>query len=280
MDKTFIVFLTAPLLTAGMPAEAVEPAPIVVCYPGGAVDESDARGAMDAMLRVLERVGQWPQHSFTSLFTAEADECTRLMDEKKPSFAITSLGLFLELRPEHHLVPVARPRISGSDSERYRVIVQQGKYKGMDDLEGRSLGGTVLEEPEFIGRIVFAGKYDPASFFVLKPSKHAIRALRSLDQGELDAVILNGQQFAGLGALDFRNPLEAIFTSDEIPLMGAVADGRSSTAADRARFARALEGLCTDSEGSKLCALFGVESFAGVDPVAFEPMVERWDGGK
>ncbi|MGH8567464.1 MAG: sterol transporter periplasmic substrate-binding protein BstB, partial [Gammaproteobacteria bacterium] len=68
--------------------------------------------------------------------------------------------------------------------------------------------------------------------------------------------------------------------SEEIPLMGVVADDRTGSAADRDRFARALEGLCADTEGAKLCRLFGVESFAGVDPVVFEPMIELWDGGK
>ncbi|MGH8570728.1 MAG: sterol transporter periplasmic substrate-binding protein BstB, partial [Gammaproteobacteria bacterium] len=235
------IFLAARLPAVLLPVGAAEPTPIVVCYPGGAVNENDARGAMDAMLRVVERLGGWPGKSFTSFFTAEADECKRLMGEKQPGFAITSLGLYLELRAEHYLIPLAQPRIDGSTTERIRVVVRQGKYKGLADLKGKSLGGTVLAEPEFVARIVFAGKYDPASFFVLKPSKHAIRALRALDKGELDAVILNGQQFAGLGSLHLSNPIEAIFTSEEIPLMGVVADDRTGSAADRDRFARALE---------------------------------------
>ena len=274
------IFLAVGLPAVLAPVGAAEPAPIVVCYPGGAVNEKDARGAMDAMLRVVERLGGWPEKSFTSFFTTEPDECKRLMGDKKPGFAITSLGLYLELRAGHHLIPLAQPRINGSNTERIRVVVREGKYKALEDLEGKSLGGTVLAEPEFVSRIVFAGKYDPASFFVLKPSKHAIRALRALDKGELDAVILNGQQFAALGSLDLSNPIAAIFTSEEIPLMGVVANDRTGSAADRARFARALEGLCADSEGKKLCRLFGVESFHTVDPVVFEPMIELWESGK
>jgi hypothetical protein len=274
------IFPAARVPAVLLPVAAAEPTPIVMCYPGGVVNENDARGAMDAMLRVVERLGRWPEKSFTSFFTAEVDECKRLIGEKQPGFAITSLGLYLELRAEHHLIPLAQPRINGSNTERIRVAVQKGKYKGLEDLKGKSLGGTVLAEPEFVGRIVFAGKYDPASFFVLKPSKHAIRALRALDKGELDAVILNGQQFAALGSLDLSKPIEAIFTSEEIPLMGVVANDRTGSAADRARFARALEGLCVDSEGKKLCQLFGVESFHTVDPVVFEPMIDLWDGGK
>lgn len=259
-------------------AASADPNPeiIVVCYPGGSVNAQDASGAMNSMLRVLERVGQWQENSFNTLFTTKADECRKQIAEKNPRFAIISLGLYLELRNQHNLVPVSQPKIKGRTSERYRVMAQKGKYKNLGELKGKTLGGTVLEEPLFIGRIVFAGKYDPASFFVLKPSNQAIRALRALDKGELDAVILNEQQFNALSSLHLQTPLEAVFTSEEIPLMGVVANSTTTSAEDRTRFSKALEQMCTDPEGKKLCDMFGVESFASVDAAVFEPMVKQW----
>ena len=275
MRKTYLVIIASLLFPIAIYA-APDPEMIVVCYPGGSVNAKDANGAMSSMLRVVERVGQWQENSFNSLFTSKADECREQMTAKNPKFAITSLGLYLELRSQHNLVPVVQPKIKGSSSERYRVMVQKDKYKSLADLKGNTLGGTVLEEPAFIGKIVFAGKYDPASFFVLKPSNQAIRALRSLDKGELDAVILNEQQFAGLASLQMKTPLEAVFTSEEIPLMGVVANSATTTVEERTRFGKALEGMCIDAEGKKLCDLFGVDSFATVDAAVFEPMVKLW----
>jgi ABC-type phosphate/phosphonate transport system substrate-binding protein len=279
MRKTYLVIIASLLFPIAIYA-APDPEMIVVCYPGGSVNAKDANGAMSSMLRVVERVGQWQENSFNSLFTAKADECRKQMAAKNPKFAITSLGLYLELRSQHNLVPVVQPKIKGSTTEQYRVMVQKDKYKSLADLKGKTLGGTVLEEPAFIGKIVFAGKYDPASFFVLKTSNQAIRALRSLDKGELDAVILNEQQFAGLASLQMKTPLEAVFTSEEIPLMGVVANSATTTAEERARFGKALEGMCTDTEGKKLCELFGVEAFTSVDAAVFEPMVKLWTEGK
>jgi len=279
MRKTYLIFIASLLFPIALYA-APDPEMIVVCYPGGSVNAKDANGAMSSMLRVVERVGQWQENSFSSLFTAKADECRKEMTAKNPKFAITSLGLYLELRSQHNLVPVVQPKIKGSTTERYRVMVQKDKFKSLADLKGKTLGGTVLEEPAFIGKIVFAGKYDPASFFVLKPSNQAIRALRSLDKGELDAVILNEQQYAGLASLQMKTPLEAIFTSGEIPLMGVVANSVTTTAEEHARFGKALEGMCTDTEGKKLCELFGVEAFTSVDAAVFEPMVKLWAEGK
>lgn len=261
-------------------ATAAEPAPIVVCYPGGPVNEAEANGAMASMLRVVERVGQWPANSFTSMFTAKASECRKMLSEKKPGFAITSLGIFLEQRAEHNLVPVAQPRIKGASTERYQVVVQKGRFKTLEELKGKTVGGTVLEEPVFIGRIVFAGRFDPAEFFVLKPSRQALRALRSVDSGALDAVILNGQQAAALGSLPLKNPVEPVFTSEAIPLAGVSADAKATTEEERGRFAKALEEMCSDAEGKKLCDLFGVEAFISANPAAFEPMVKLWEKGK
>jgi ABC-type phosphate/phosphonate transport system substrate-binding protein len=279
MLKIYLIVI-AGLLTPFAANAAVNPEIIVVCYPGGSVNIKDANGAMSSMLRVVERVGQWQENSFNSLFTTKTDECRKQLAEKNPKFAITSLGLYLELRTQHNLVPVVQPKIKGGTSERYRVMVQKGKYKSLDELRGKTLGGTVLEEQSFIGKIVFAGKYDPASFFDLKTTTQAIRALRALDKGELDAVILNEQQFGGLASLHLDTPLETIFTSDEIPLMGVVANNAITTTEERARFGKALEGMCTDSEGKKLCELFGVESFVPVDAAVFEPMVKLWTDGK
>ena len=279
MRKTCLIIIASLLIPFAINA-APNPEMIVVCYPGGSVNAKDANGAMSSMLRVVERVGQWQENSFNSLFTAKADECRTQMAEKHPKFAITSLGLYLELRSQHNLIPIVQPKIKGLTSERYRIMAQKDKYKSLIELKGKTLGGTVLEEPAFIGKIVFSGKYDPASFFVLKTSNQAIRALRSLDKGELDAVILNEQQFGGLALLQLKTPLEAVFTSEEIPLMGVVANSATTTAEERAHFGQALEGMCTDTEGKKLCELFGVEAFVTVNPAVFEPMVKLWAEGK
>lgn len=254
------------------------PETLVVCYPGGPVSAKDANAAMASMLRVVERVGQWSANTFDSLFTTKLDECRQQMAEKKPKFAITSLGLYLELRTANHLSPLVQPKIKGQTTEQYHVIVQQGKFGSLDDLKGKTLGGTVLEESAFIGKIVFAGEYDLAKDFVLKPTNQPIRALRSLDKGELDAVVLNEQQYGALASLKLENPVESVFTSAPIPLMGVVADTANTTVEERARFGKALEGMCADAEGKKLCELFGVESFAPVNPSVFEPMLKLWGG--
>lgn len=276
--RSLFVLLFIGLLADGALAGAGRPLDVIVCYPGGSVSQTDARNAMDSMLRVVERIGHWPANQFVSSFTTKADECRRLLSEKSPQFAITSLGLYLDQRDAAHLLPVAQPRIRGRSTERYRVVAAKGRFTGIDGLKGRRLGGTVLEDPAFVERIVFAGRYKLDGFDV-RPSNQALRALRAVDQGELDAVILDEQQYAGLASLPLRNGLDVVFTSEEIPLMGVVGNATTSSADDRTRFVRALEDLCADAEGQKLCGLFGIEAFRPVDPRIFDPMIRLWASG-
>lgn len=255
------------------------PTPVVVCYPGGPVKDQEANNAMVSMLRIVEKAGQWPKGNFDSFFTTKAEECKRLIRDKKPAFSIMSLGLFLELKEQEQLLPIIQPRIKGKYSEIYRILVQKGKYKTLQDLKDKSLSGTPLEEPLFISRIIFKGALDAASFFKMKPTRQALSALRSLDKGELDAVLLTDQQYASLNSLPFARQLEVIFSSDSIPLMGVAANEKTTSPEDRTRFVTALSNTCSDEEGKKLCDMFGVEAFSRVEARTFEPLFQLWKKG-
>ena len=250
---------------------------VVVCYPGGPVSEDDANKAMSAMLSVVERVGGWPANTFSSSFSSDVEGCKKLLNENKPAFAITSLGIFLEQRDSLHLEPVVQPKMRGETTEQFHLVAIKGRFASLDDLKGKTIGGTVFEEAGFIRKIVFAGKINPEQDFQLKASKQAIRALRALDKGELDAVLLNGQQFAALGSLPLTHELDSVFTSAPLPLMGLVANQESSTSDERARFAKSLANLCKDPDGMKLCGLFAIDAFVPASPAAINPMISLWN---
>ncbi len=256
-----------------------EPSPVVVCYPGGPVSEDDANKAMAAMLGVVEKVGGWPAQSFSSAFSSDVEGCKSLLMQKKPTFAITSLGIFLDQRQSLHLEPVVQPKMRGSSTEQFHLVAIKGRFNALEEIKGKQVGGTVFEEAEFIRRIVFAGQLNPETDFALKPSKQAIRALRSLDKGELDAVLLNGQQFAALGSLPLTHEFDSVFTSTPIPLMGLVANKETSTPEERNRFAKALSDMCNEAEGKKLCDLFAIDAFVPASQAAIQPAITLWDKG-
>jgi ABC-type phosphate/phosphonate transport system substrate-binding protein len=253
---------------------------ILVCYPGGSVRARDAEPALKNMIGVIESIGGWPAGTIKVSFTTKVKTCRKLLADKKPEFAILSLGLFLEYHVKNHLVPLARPRISGRDTDKYRILVRKGSYANLEALKGKTLGGQWLSEPEFLRRIVFRGNLDPTSYFKLSPSRRALRALRKLARGKLDAVIVNELQYNGLSALPFGKDLAVVFASEELPQMGVVADKKKAAAADMTRMKKALDSMCVNAEGKKLCSLFGIEAFVPSNDKTYQAVIKLYQGGK
>lgn len=280
MRPTAIALFAAWALSAGLSAPVLAAAKfdVLVCYPGGGtVTDRQARPAMQKMLGVIESLGGWPAGTFQHSFTAKVGECRKLLAKSKPAITLTSLGLFLEHRAGHHLVPISKPRMAGSSEEIYRVMTKKGGPASLAALKGKTLGGSLLDESEFLQRIVFAGQIDPASHFQLKPAKRALRDLRKLAKGELDAVLVNDQQFRALGSLGFAKELQPIFASKPLPLIGLAADSQQVDAADRQRLTEALSKMCTHETGREVCEMFGLQSFAPANPADYQGVISLWN---
>ena len=290
MNKNFrlmlMVLLSCSLQRTGGAAETKTinapsiPMTVLICYAGGSVQSQDAEAATASMLRVVEESGGWSPGAMTGVFISDVKECGMRLDEQKPPFAITTLGTFLAYREKLDLIPLAQPVIDGISAERYRIMVRKGTHTSLEALKGKTVGGALVDETEFLKRVVLRGAVDPESFFTLKRSQRVLHCLRSLAKGELDAVIVNSQQYRALGSLPFAGELEMAFTSEEVPLVGVVANGQRTTADERNRFARALSQVCKDQEGKQLCELFGVERFVPADVQAFQKAIDLWQSEK
>ncbi|MBN2496215.1 MAG: PhnD/SsuA/transferrin family substrate-binding protein [Deltaproteobacteria bacterium] len=252
---------------------------VLVCYPGGPVKAKSAAPALEKMLGVVERLGGWPAGSFTHRFTSKASECRQLLASDQPAFVISTLGIFLEAQQSNHLVPLANPRIKGRKTERYRIMVKKGGPASLAALKGKKLSGTLLDEPRFLARVIFRGAIDPAAHFELAPTHRALRALRDLARGKLDAVMVNELQYEGIKALPFAGQLEPAFESTPFPLQGLSADTSKTQAGDRQKMLKALGAICTDADGKEMCELFGIDAFAPADEKEYKSVQELWNTG-
>jgi hypothetical protein len=61
--------------------------------------------------------------------------------------------------------------------------------------------------------------------------------------------------------------------------MGLIADQKLSSLEERTHFAKALEGICLDVDGKKLCELFGIEAFVPIDKAAIDSAMALWKKG-
>jgi len=269
----FLTMTIALLASAPADARAEGTRDLVLCYPGGNVKTRDAEPSAKSMIELVEKLGDWKTGTFATRFTSKTSECDAWMAENPP-FAFVSLGWWLAHKDDG-LMPLVQPKIKGSTDEIYRVMVRKGSYKSMDDLRGKRVTGTPLVESDFLMKVVFAGRYK-ASDFVLEPSRQALRALRDLNDREVDAVVVTAQQYQSMGALPFANVLEPVFTSQAIPLMGVVANEKTTTPDERRRFQKALTAFCGHKDGKQFCELFGIDGFVPANASTYDGAKALW----
>lgn len=259
----------AVVLMAGASADAKT---LVLCYPGGNVKERDAKPATEQMLRVVEKMAGWTPGSYSAEFTSDMTKCADLM-AKNPEYAIVSLGYLLS--NESSITPVVQPKMSGKTTETFRVLVKKGAFTSMDAIKGKKITGTPLAEPAFVDKIVFAGQYTLASFTIV-PCRGALRSLRDLADGAVDAVVVTDQQWSSLKTNAMNKDFEVVFTSKALPIMPLVASRTKTTEAERKDFISTMAKFCSNREGKQFCELFGIDSFTKASDKDFNEARSLW----
>ncbi|RME20078.1 MAG: hypothetical protein D6806_17110 [Deltaproteobacteria bacterium] len=268
-------------LVLALPTEAIAAGQvsILVCYPSTAVKARDAKPALQDMAKVIEKLAGWKQGTIATSFTTDSKQCRGMLARQKPGFVIASLAVYLDSLGKYDLEPVATPVVEGKSNDQYFLMVKKGTYTSLDQLKGKTLGGPWLGEPEFLKRVVFASRIDPVSFFELKPGRRALRDLRKLKRGKLDAVLLNLPQYNSLKSLSFANQLEAIYRSEPLPQIGVMANMAATDKPTIESMKGALLKLCSEPGGKKLCEMFGMDGFREPDRKALRKVVELWKKG-
>lgn len=282
INKRILAILFVVLL--GIPGfadpQATKDAPaLVVCYTAGSVNRRQAKKATTSMLTVMERLAGIPIGTYQGKFTSKTQECLDLLKDKGTHFISPTLGFFLKYRKQYHLRPVAFPKVHGRTQDRWYIIVRKGAYTDIQSLKGKTIGGPLVEDAEFLRRIVFKNKIDPAKFFVLKHSSRALRALRRLARGKLDAVIVDQQQYDALPSLPFAKDFTVVFKSDPMPVPSILAVGKRTTKKDVRLFTKALSGFCKDPKGKPFCDLFGIDTFVPAKKDVYHQVEALWNAG-
>lgn len=251
---------------------AVAAPTLLVCYPGGPVKARQAKPAIAQMSQVLSTLAGI-EGGFEARFENTVAGCEAGVAEK-PALAILTLAGYLAHRADFE--PLAQPKVKGAATDTVSLVVKKGGPQGLDALKGKAVGGTPLAEPEFLKRVVFRGKLDPAKDFQGAASKRPLRALRKLAKGELDAVLLTRVQHDSLSALPFAGELETVWSSAPLPVVGLVAHKAGTTAAQRAALQKAALSLCGHAEGKKMCELFGLDGFQAADARTYAAAAALW----
>ncbi|MCX6348117.1 MAG: hypothetical protein NTV79_01235 [Candidatus Aureabacteria bacterium] len=208
-----VIMLAVPPAVAAAPSGA-DSLDVVIVFPGAPDLEKEAGKFVVQLTALIAREAGVDPSALHGHFFGSAPSALEYLGSHRDSFIIASLGFFLSHRDSLKLQPLASVEMTAGPNDRYFLVIRKGKYASLDDLKGKTLAGnTLYEDPAFLSKIVFDGKIDVSSYFILKATPRPLSALRQLIEDKLDAVLLDQVQYESLKTLAIFSRIETIFTS-------------------------------------------------------------------
>lgn len=253
------LMVAAPLLAA--PAHADHT--MLVCFPGGPGSTTDASERLRAFFARLQEVsGLQVKGEYHN--TREA--CDRYIKDRSPTIAMFPYAELVAWHEALKLVPVAQVTRQGRGDNRYYVVAKKGT--ALDALKGKALMTAVGADLPVISKVGFGAKLDVEAHFQVKPVATALKAIKALAKGEVDAALLDANEYKSLQSLPNASELEAVATSDPLPGAPVVVMGEGAAIAGKLR--EALPKVCEDA---KACEAIEVERIAPADLSAFQAIL-------
>jgi hypothetical protein len=227
------------------------------------------------IVEIARRAG-WEEASVQATYFNRAADAVAHIANNPPGFLLTSPGFFLEHRTALKLEPINQILINHRDTHQYYIVVRKDTFASLGDLQGSTLAGAALAEPDFVERIVLERRFDFGTDLKVE-YRRSLSALRKLRQGELDAVILDEMEHTSLEQLPFAGELTTLFTSAPVPNTGIFALEEVATEGDAEALAAATDGFCKMHEGSAICETYGISGFKRVRPDLFDDLSKQFD---
>jgi len=277
--KTAIIFIGLILIIAAPYMAQAGPHDIVVIRPGGPSPSEQAQQQIDRLTKELARKSGWDSVGVVGRYFTDEKEALAYIKANKPGFVLSSLGFYLKYGKPLGLKVINQAILNGKTESKYYVVVKKGAYKSIDELAGKTMAGAHLQEPEFVERIVFENRMIFGVDVNILPER-ALRSLRKLTKGKVDAVILDQKEYNSLGELDFAKELELIFSSAPIPNNGFAVISANINPADIKAFEKAAANFCRYSDAKTICEDFDIQGFSPVNQSVFSKYKTMYSKGK
>ena len=253
---------------------------VVIIFPGGPPREKVEKYTDEFTDIVAGNMSLSPGdvkgHYFTD-YPAALD----FLQENPDAFIISSLGFFLSRRKALSLVPLASVEMTENAGNRYYLVAKKGTVTSLEEMKGKTIAGSALyEDPDFLKKVVFAGRLDPLSDLALEPTSRPLSAIRKAARGELGGVLLDDVQYHSLQALPLFTELAVVYESPPLPPLGLM---MTDTPADRNREEKLLESLTTLGEtdaGAAAFRSFGLKGFSRIDPSSLDEVIRKYEGSE
>ena len=251
---------------SGAPPERLR---FLVCQPGGPELGAEEQTVIRDLYRYVEKKLEMKEGAIEGSYYNKRKDCLKALGTD-PDLLMLSLDLFIERRKDMKLQAVAQIELHGSTEHRYYLMASARGPKSLNDLRGKPIAGTHLDNAKFVARVILGGRLGTPAELVLQPKALGLRAVRSVIRGKADAVLLVGAQYRALRGTPFEKKLKLVHESDPLPNAPVAVTAKRVPADLRARLGKILDEMASDPKGRALVDTFGIGGFA-------RPAPNTWD---
>jgi ABC-type phosphate/phosphonate transport system substrate-binding protein len=244
-------------------------------HAGAGANAENAQPYIEQFLRIAEQQSGWKASSAKGEWVDDIKAAEKAIAKRKPGFAILDPEVFLELRKEEELEPIAEVHGKTFNKGHYHLVVKDPALKSLDDLKGKRVSSNHFASPKYVSKVGFDGKIDVEKDFVMGKAIAPSKPLKDVMKDKADAALIDDEQLAQMK--DIAPDLKVIWTSTALPPTPVVVFKKNATPADRDAFAKALPKLCQDQKGKPVCESMFIDKFTPVDKTAYASAEKRFD---
>jgi len=139
--------------------------------------------------------------------------------------------------------------------------------------KGKVLATDHADDPRFIDRVVFGGKFHLTDFS-LEQTQRPLQTIKAIIRGSAVCALVDESQLEQLSHIEGANGIRPVWQSDQLPQMVVVAFP-SAPADERTRFQSTLKEVCSE-DGQSACGEVGIQSLSAASAADYAAVVKAY----
>jgi ABC-type phosphate/phosphonate transport system substrate-binding protein len=217
-------------------------------------------GAMEAFVRRVEAMGEWPAGSLRGKAFARPAEALEYIRKNKVAFAFLPVHQFVQARAELKLEVLGRAvGLDGPKRGYWGVARNESRpFDHIEEQRGLRLATTEIDDQAWL-RTLFEGNVKaPDKHFLLQQAPSGAEAVAAVLARKADVALIGQLDFEPLRPrIERKVDLAWVYASGNIPAPPVVAVGKFARPADRQKMTAALEKICK-KDGADTCGRMGI----------------------
>ena len=270
--------VAAAVATAAAATAAATPAPgparsFMVVQPAGPKDLKTVGPYINSFLGYIEGRAGVPAASFKAFYFADLAKGEKALLEKKPGFAMPTLGLYLKHRAALGMHALVRIEVEGKLESGYHLVgrAPAAAVTSLAPLAGKRLAWTAFDDPAFVSKVILMGT--PLEKFTLMKVLQPVAAARAVIDGTADLALLATADLGAARKLPGGDKLVVVWNAPTVPNPPVVSLAAASTA-DVAAVRDALTAMCGDTAkgGKGICEEFHISGFVAATDAMYDAL--------